>query len=69
LRRSCATELIPNGLPQHVSDANHYFAGGLEPVLFGPTGGNTDRGVEYLEIGSLVEVSGIYLSVIRAMML
>jgi acetylornithine deacetylase/succinyl-diaminopimelate desuccinylase-like protein len=67
--RALRSHVPKTSLAQNVSDANHYFAGGLEPVLFGPTGGDTDRGDEYLEIGSLVEVSGIYLAVIRAMTL
>jgi acetylornithine deacetylase/succinyl-diaminopimelate desuccinylase-like protein len=55
-------------LAQNVCDANHFYAAcGIEPVIYGPTGGNTDEAEEYLEIESLVHVSSVYLDVIRQM--
>lgn len=52
-------------LTHNVCDANHFFAAGLAPVIYGPTGGNTDKADEYLEIGSMVSVADTYLRVIR----
>jgi acetylornithine deacetylase/succinyl-diaminopimelate desuccinylase-like protein len=52
-------------LTHNVCDANHFFAAGLEPVIYGPTGGNTDKADEYLEIGSMMRVAETYLRVIR----
>lgn len=56
-------------LAQNVCDANHFFAfGGLDPVIYGPTGGNTDRADEYLDIDSLVCVSETCLDVVRQLL-
>jgi acetylornithine deacetylase/succinyl-diaminopimelate desuccinylase-like protein len=61
IREELRTEALTD-LAHNVSDANHLvWTGGLDTIIYGPTGGYTEGGAEYLDIKSLVPVSRVYL--------